>query len=87
MNSTLVYGGLGNAPLYILIMALLALLMMAVFVFTFFVPYQHFKQAIQAQDFEACQLTLETVRLLGKANMVIGLCVVITIGVGPRYLV
>lgn len=82
-----IYGGLGNAPLYILIMALLALLMMAVFIITFFVPYQHFKQAIQAQDFKACQLKLETVRQLGKVNMVIGLCVVIIIGIGPRYFV
>ena len=82
-----IYGGLGNAPLYILIMALLALLMMMVFIITFFVPYRHFKQAIQAQDIEACQLKLETVRLLGKVNMVIGLCVVIIIGIGPRYFV
>jgi len=81
------YGGLGNAPLYILIMALLALLMMMVFILTFFVPYRHFKQAIQAQDNEACQRKLETVRLLGKVNMVIGLCVVIIIGIGPRYFV
>lgn len=82
-----IYGGLGNAPLYILIMGLLALLMMTVFIITFFVPYQHFNQAIQTQDFETCQLKLETVRLLGKVNMVIGLCVVIVIGVGPHYLV
>jgi uncharacterized membrane protein len=81
------YGGLGNAPLYILLMTLLALLMMTVFIFTFFVPYRHFKQALQAQDFETCQRKLETVRLLGKLNMLIGLCVVMIIGAGPHYLV
>jgi len=82
-----IYGGLGNAPLYVLIMALLALLMMTVFIITFFVPYRHFKQAIQAQDIETCQRKLETVRLLGKVNMAIGLCVVIIIGIGPHYYV
>ena len=82
-----IYGGLGNAPLYVLIMALLALLMMTVFIITFFVPYRHFKQAIQTQDIETCQLKLEAVRLLGKVNMAIGLCVVIIIGIGPHYLI
>ena len=82
-----IYGGLGNAPLYVLIMALLALLMMTVFIITFFVPYRHFKQAIQMQDIETCQLKLEAVRLLGKVNMAIGLCVVIIIGIGPHYLI
>lgn len=82
-----IYGGLVSAPLYVLIMALLALLMMTVFVITFFVPYRHFKREIHAQDIEACQLKLETVRLLGKVNMLIGLCVVIIIGIGPHYLI
>ena len=82
-----IYGGLGNAPLYVLIMALLALLMMTVFIITFFVPYRHFKQAIQKQDIDTSQLKLETVRLLGKVNMAIGLCVVIIIGIGPHYLI
>lgn len=82
-----IYGGVAGVPLHILLMATLGSMMMAVFVFTYFAPYRKFRQALQRRDYEACDTQLEKVRLLGRVNMVIGLCVVIVIGAGPHYLV
>ena len=84
---SMVYGGLRSAPLYIWMMAIIGLLMMIVFVVTFILPYRRFRLALSAHDYARSKRELDTIRLLGKVNMVLGFCVVAIIGVGPHLLV
>jgi len=79
------FNGLGQAPLYVLVMAGLGLLMVTVFLAIYFVFYQRFKQAMQQQDSESSRQQLKIIRWLGIVNMILGLCVVVAIGGGPYW--
>jgi uncharacterized membrane protein len=45
-----VFGSPGNSPLYVLLMASFALIMMAIFVYIYFMPYRQFTRHLKAQD-------------------------------------
>lgn len=80
-----VFGGLHSAPLYILSMASIGILMVLLFMVIFFGPYRRYKMACQLPDAVAAQRQLERIRRLSAVNMVLGLCVVVTIGLGSYF--
>lgn len=82
-----VFGGLDTAPLYVVWMMGIAILMMSVFLLTFFGPWRQYQQAIAHEDMSSSQRHLGQIRLLSKINMGFGICVLLVIGGGPRFLV
>lgn len=80
------FGGIGNAPLYVLVMASLGVLMATVFFLIYFVFYKRFLHDMQVSDIESSRHQLRIIRRLGIVNMILGLCVVVTIGGGPYLL-
>ena len=80
------FGGFGVAPLYIRLMALFGVSMMLVFLVTYFVPYQHYRHATKNQDLEDGVRQLVRIRRLAILSIVLGACVVISVGGGPHLL-
>lgn len=80
------FGGLIQAPVYVVLMMGTALLMMCVFLIIFFGPYHSYLQSISNEDWSQCEKHFGHIRLLSKINMVFGICIVMVIGVGPHLL-
>ena len=80
------FGGIGTAPLYILLMLGFGITMMLNFVLIYFEPYQHYKKAIAQDHMSEAERHLRMIGNLSKLNIVLGICVVIAIGAGPHVL-
>ena len=80
------FGGLVNAPVYILLMAGFGIAMAVLFFVIYFVFYRKFLRDVKVGNVAASLHQLRIIRRLGILNMVLGFCVVIVIGGGP-YLV
>ncbi len=78
------YGGFSGAPVHIHIMHLLALIMITLFIFLFFMPYRHFNKALKVSNWPLAAKHLNTMRRLVAINMTLGLITVIT-GASGRY--
>ena len=78
-----IYGGFDTIPVYIMLMGLIALLMISVFIYIYFFPYQQYKLLVQTNDVDSCIQKLAVIRFAGTINMILGLCVVVVIGSGP----
>lgn len=78
------FGAISQVPAYILIMMSTAVLMMCLFLIIFFGPYHDYMRSIHRENWMECERSLGRVRLLSKINMVMGICIVMTIGVGPH---
>jgi uncharacterized membrane protein len=78
-----VYGGFSRIPIYVMLMGIIALLMIAVFVFIYFIPYRQYKQLVTMNNIDSCLQKLAIIRFAGIINMVLGLCIVVIIGSGP----
>ena len=81
-----IYGGFDTIPVYIMLMGLIALLMISVFIYIYFFPYQQYKLLVQTNDVDSCVQKLAVIRFAGTINMILGLCVVVVIGSGPYIL-
>jgi len=81
-----IYGGFDTIPVYIMLMGLIALLMISVFIYIYFFPYQQYKLLVQTNDVDSCIQKLAAIRFAGTINMILGLCVVVVIGSGPYIL-
>jgi uncharacterized membrane protein len=79
-----VYGGFSNIPVYIMLMGIFALLMVSVFMFIYFIPYRQYKQLVAMNRINVCLQKLAIIRYAGIVNMILGLCIVVIIGSGPR---
>jgi len=80
-----VFGGLSNIPLYVLVMMLMAMTMVAVFSWIYFVAYRHYRQT--PSDVHDHQRYLGVIRLLSKINMALGIGIVVVIGGRSYFLV
>lgn len=76
-----VFGGLGNVGAYVHAMMGIGIIMMLIFFFVYFVPYQRLKAAVAAQDWPTGGKNLTMIRHLVGVNMLLG---VVTIA--ARYL-
>jgi uncharacterized membrane protein len=80
-----VFGGFAQVGLYVHVMHGLALLMIAIFVYVYFVPFQGLKQAVAQQAWPQGKAHLDRIRDMVGINMLIGI-LTIAIGAGGRYL-
>jgi len=78
------YGGFESIPAYIVLMGLLALLMVANFLFIFLVPYARLRQRIKSGDIDGSLRLLQIIRYLSILNITLGLSIVVIIGSGPH---
>jgi len=80
-----VYGGMANVGLYVHVMHGLGLLMIAIYLYVFFVPYQGLKRAVAAQAWPEGKGHIDRIRDMVGINMILGL-ITIAVGAGGRYL-
>lgn len=73
------FGGLEESGMHVNIMNIIGLVMIALFVFLYFSPYQKFRSAVKKEEWPVAAGQLNTIRRIVGANTVLGL---ITIAVG-----
>ena len=78
------YGGMGNAPLYIHLMNGVGSLMIFIYLHVFFAPYQRLKRAVAIQDWPAGGKALTQIRTMVGINTTLGLITII-IASGGRF--
>ena len=78
-------GGFGGVGLYVHIMHALGLVMIAIFLYVYFVPFQALKKAVAEQAWPDGKAHIDRIRDMVGINMIIGL-LTIAIGSGGRYL-
>lgn len=78
------FQGFGQAGLYIHLMHGLALVMVAIYLFLYFVPYQRYRAFVAAEDWPDAAGQLNTIRRIVAINTVLGL-IVVAIGSSGRF--
>ena len=73
------FGGFGRVGLHIHIMHAIGLVMVALYVFAFSLPFQRFQKAVAGEDWAEANLRLAQIRRLVATNLVLGL---ITVAIG-----
>jgi uncharacterized membrane protein len=81
-----VFGGIINAPLYVVLMMSITLLMVCVFLLIYFGSYRLYVQSLKQENLSDSERHLDYISLLSKINMALGICVVLVIGGGPHFL-
>ncbi len=79
------FGSMADAPLYVHIMNGIWLIMLLVYLFVYFVPYQKLKDAVATQNWPDGAAHLARIRVLVGFNLSLGLAV-IALASGGRYL-
>ena len=79
------FGGFAGAGTHIHIMHGAGLVMVAIYMYVFFAPYQRLKQAVIVQDYPLAGAQLNQIRRMVGINILIGLFV-ITVASAGRYL-
>jgi len=80
-----VFGGMGNVGRYVHIMHALGLVMIAIYLYVYFVPYQGLKRAVAAQVWPEGKGHIDRIRDLVGINMILGL-ITIAVATGGRYI-
>jgi len=80
------FGGPDNVGLYVNVMSATAWLMIAIFLFAFFLPYRRFRTAVAANDGAAALRHMTSIRRLVLANLVLGLFTTVIGTAGPYFL-
>jgi uncharacterized membrane protein len=73
------FGGFSTLGPYVRLMMMLGGVMIAIFLFLYFVPWRRFRASVSAADWPAAETHLRRMRLLVGINLLLGL---VTIGVG-----
>ena len=71
-----VFGGLAAAPLYINLMQVIGVVMIALFVWLFFVPWREFNYDIEAQNLSAAIANLKRIEKIVLASLLLGIIAV-----------
>lgn len=79
------FGGFAGAGIHIHIMHGAGLLMVMIYLYVFFAPFNRLKQAVIIQDYPLAAAQLNQIRQLVGVNILIGLLVIIVASAG-RYL-
>lgn len=66
-------GELAAVPVYIIVMAVIGVVMSAIFMHVFFAPFARLKRAVTAQDWKAGGAALNQIRILVGVNLALGL--------------
>ncbi len=78
-------GGFARVGAYVQAMMTLGIVMILIFVYVYFAPWQRFHRAVAAADWPAAAQAIERIRRLIGVNVLLGLLTVIVGGSG-RYL-
>jgi len=78
------FGGFSTLSPYVQLMAILGGVMIAIFLFLYFVPWRRYRAAVAAADWPAAESHLRRIRLLVGINLLLGL-VTIVVGASSRY--
>ena len=78
------FGGFSGVGLHVHIMHLTGLIMVALFLYLFHVPWLAFKRAVDQEDVASAAKRLATIRMIVGANLALGLLTV-AIGSSGRY--
>jgi uncharacterized membrane protein len=78
------YGSMANTPVYIHIMNATGLLMMALYLFLYFLPYQRLQEAVVTSQWPEGGIQLITIRKIVGTNLILGLLTILIAGAG-RY--
>lgn len=79
-----VFDGFGSSPLYVHAMHGLGLLMVALYVYLYYLPYPLLKQHVSNEDWPAASKALNRIRHIVLVNLVLGLILLFTVYAG-RY--
>jgi uncharacterized membrane protein len=66
-------GTMGKVPLYVIGMTLIGIVMTAIFLYIYFLPFGALRRAVAAQEWQAGGAALGTIRMLVGTNLVLGL--------------
>ena len=66
-------GMMGRVPLYVLVMTIIGIVMTAIFVYIYFVPFALLKRAVGAEDWKTGGAALGTIRMLVGTNLLLGI--------------
>jgi uncharacterized membrane protein len=78
------FGGFATVGAYVRVMMALGIVMMVIYTYLYFVPWQRFRRAVSTGDWPAAHKHLSQIRLLIGLNLVLGLATVV-IGASGRY--
>ncbi|MBV8209687.1 MAG: CopD family protein [Burkholderiaceae bacterium] len=78
-------GGLAAMPAHVHLMMAVGLVMAAIFISVFLIPWRRYRAAVAAHDWQGSGHHLNWIRRLVAANLVLGLAVV-AVAAGGRYL-
>ena len=79
-----VFDGFGHAGIYIHLMHLLGIIMIAIFIFLYFKPYQGLKRELNNQNFPSAAKNLNIIRGLIATNLALGITTIVIASLG-RY--
>ena len=80
-----VFGGMANIGTSVHIMSLMGLIMLVIFSFIFFKPYQALKTAVKEKNYPLAGQKMNSIRLLVTANLVLGICTIIIASAGKYW--
>ena len=80
-----VFGGFGQAALYIHVMQTIGIVMILLFLHVFFAPYRRLRRAVEAADFAVAAKQLAQIRVLVAINLTLGLITVIVASTGAYF--
>jgi uncharacterized membrane protein len=78
------FGGFATVGAYIRTMMALGIVMMVIYTYLYFVPWQRFRRAVSTADWPAAHQHIGQIRLLVGLNLVLGLATAV-IGASGRY--
>lgn len=79
------FGGFGQAGLYVHLMTGIGMLMILLFLHLFFVPYRRMKRALAANDLPEAGRRLSQIRVIIGTNLLLGLVVTVVAGAGKYW--
>jgi len=79
------FGSAGLAPAYVQIMMMLGILMSAIFLYVYFIPWRDLCRALAGADSTRAQRSLSEIRLLVAINLVLGIATAVIGASGPYF--
>ncbi len=78
------FGGFAGAGAHVHIMHLTGLIMIALFIYLYYIPWPAYRRSVDEEDYSAAAARLATIRKIIGANLALGLLTV-AIGASGRY--
>lgn len=66
-------GMMGTVPMYVVVMTVVGIVMSAIFIYLYFMPFSALQRAVAAEDWKAGGAALGTIRKLVGTNLALGI--------------